>query len=171
MKKSVLTILLAVLSLAVYAQPQPQNMSEFPLDQDQKQSRYEQIQSAKIAFFTTELELSPKEAEEFWPIYNNFWKERERSYRKIQGNLKNIDKAISGEGKLSEAELKALMEKYITEFSTEGEIYKNFHAQFSRILPQEKVAKIYVTEEKFRVKMIHQLRRGSGPGGQGQNLR
>ena len=92
MKKSVLTIILVTLSLVTFAQPQPQNLSESTSGQEQKQSRYEQIQSAKIAFFTTELELSPKEAEEFWPIYNNFWKEREKSYRKIQGNLKNIGK-------------------------------------------------------------------------------
>lgn len=171
MKKSVLTIILVTLSLVTFAQPQPQNLSESTSGQEQKQSRYEQIQSAKIAFFTTELELSPKEAEDFWPIYNNFWKEREKSYRKIQGNLKNIGKAISGEEKLSDAELKSLMEKYISEFSNEGDIYKNYHAQFLRILPQEKVAKIYVAEEKFRVKMIHQLRRGQGPSGPGQNLR
>jgi hypothetical protein len=169
MKKTALTILFTALIFTAIAQPFPNAAPAN--EQEQRQSRYEQIQSAKIAFFTTELELTPKEAEEFWPIYNSFWKERERSYRKIQGNLKNIDQAISGEEKINEAELKSLMDRYIADFSNEGEIYKNYHTQFSRILPLSKVAKIYVTEEKFRVKMIHQLRRGQGGTGQGQNLR
>ena len=63
------------------------------------------------------------------------------------------------------------MDKYVSEFSSEGDIFKNFHSQFMRILPAEKVAKIYVTEEKFRIKMIHQLRRGQGGPGAPQNLR
>ena len=169
MKKIALAVLFSALYVLSLAQPQPL-LSPWSAGEDQ-QNRYEQIQSAKIAFFTTELELSPKEAEEFWPIYNNFWKEREKSYRRIQGNLKNIDKALSGESKISETELKTLMDKYVTEFSSEGDIFKNFHSQFMRILPAEKVAKIYVTEEKFRIKMIHQLRRGQGGPGAPQNLR
>ncbi|GAB1375040.1 MAG: hypothetical protein QMB82_09625 [Bacteroidales bacterium] len=169
MKKFALTVLFSAIYVLSLAQPQPL-LSPRPADGDQ-QNRYEQIQSAKIAFFTSELELSPKEAEEFWPIYNNFWKEREKSYRRIQGNLKNIEKALSGESKISETELKSLMDKYVSGFSSEGEIFKNFHSQFMKILPSEKVAKIYVTEEKFRVKMIHQLRRGHGGSGTTQNLR
>ena len=169
MKKFALTVLFSAIYVLSLAQPQPL-LSPRPANGDQ-QNRYEQIQSAKIAFFTSELELSPKEAEEFWPIYNNFWKEREKSYRRIQGNLKNIEKALSGESKISETELKSLMDKYVSGFSSEGEIFKNFHSQFMKILPSEKVAKIYVTEEKFRVKMIHQLRRGHGGSGTTQNLR
>lgn len=168
MKKTVLTILLATFAITAMAQPQPGTMS--PAEQE-RQSRYEQIQSAKIAFFTTELELTPKEAEEFWPVYNNFWKERERSYRRIQGNLKNIEKAVSGEEKINESEIRSLMDKYVAEFATEGDIYKNYYSLFSKILPPSKVAKIYVAEERFRVKMIHQLRRGPGGPGAGQNLR
>jgi hypothetical protein len=32
----------------------------------------DQIKALKVAFFTTELDLSTKEAEKFWAIYNTF---------------------------------------------------------------------------------------------------
>lgn len=128
------------------------------------QSRYEQVKSAKIAFFTTELELTPKEATEFWPVYNKFWKEREVAHRRIQSNLKNIGKALSGETKVSDADLKLMIENYVAGYNDDGVIQRNYLEEFYKILPVTKIAKLYKAEEDFRIRMIHQLRKGGGPG-------
>lgn len=178
--KQIITIIAAVfissLASAQITLSEPQERSNMPSERvhivvsrdnnQQGQSRYEQIQSAKIAFFTTELELTPKEAEDFWPVYNKYWKERETAYRKIQSNLKMITKAVTGETKVTDSELKVLTENYVEGFAAEGEIQKEYFAEFSKILPLRKVAKLYRAEEMFRVKMIHQLRKsgGQGPG-------
>ena len=61
MKKIALAVLFSALYVLSLAQPQPL-LSPWSAGEDQ-QNIYEQIQSAKIAFFTAELELSPKEAE------------------------------------------------------------------------------------------------------------
>jgi len=180
MKKIIILLTAILLYTSANAQmssSEPRERSNMPAERthimgsrdiNQKgQSRYEQIQSSKIAFFTTELELTPKEAEDFWPVYNKYWKERETAYRKIQSNLKMITKAVTGETKVTDFELKDLIENYVSGFSTEGEIQKAYFTEFSRILPLRKVAKLYRAEEMFRVKMIHQLRKGGGGSGPG----
>ena len=41
-----------------------------------QQFDYEKFKSQKIAFITEKLNLTPKEAQEFWPVYNEFEKQR-----------------------------------------------------------------------------------------------
>lgn len=135
-----------------------------PLMQNNGQSRYEQIQSAKIAFFTSELELTPKEAAEFWPVYNKLWKAREIAHRRIQISMRTMCKALSEDSKTSDSELKAMVENYVDGFNDDGLIQRDYLDQFYKILPIKKIAKLYKAEEDFRVRMIHQLRKGGGMG-------
>jgi hypothetical protein len=45
-----------------------------------QQYRYqmEKLKSQRIAFFTEKLELTPAEAEKFWPVYNAYSEEKEK---------------------------------------------------------------------------------------------
>ncbi len=135
-----------------------------PFMQNNGQSRYDQIQSAKIAFFTSELELTPKEAAEFWPVYNKLWRAREIAHRRIQGSMRTMCKALGEDSKTSDSELKAMIENYVTGFNDDGAIQRDYLDQFYKILPIRKIAKLYKAEEDFRVRMIHQLRSGGGQG-------
>ncbi|MEN6619112.1 MAG: hypothetical protein ABFC28_06400 [Rikenellaceae bacterium] len=166
MKKIIISIIAFCFAIGSYAQEFPQiNTQSSPQNNPQKEpSKYEQVQSVKIAFFTTELGLTPKEAEEFWPIYNKFWKEREVAHRKIQGSMKFMSKMLNGEKPFSDAELKKMLEIYVNSFAIEGVIQRKYYDEFSKVLSTEKVAKLYKAEEDFRIKMIHQLRKGGGPG-------
>ena len=40
--------------------------------QDPDDTRAEKIQSLKIAFITQKLQLTPDEAQKFWPVYNQY---------------------------------------------------------------------------------------------------
>lgn len=67
------------------------------------------VKSYKIAFFTERLDLSSKEAQAFWPIYNKHNKRYEdlkkNTWEPIKKDLKNIDN-------LSETEAQKLLEDY-----------------------------------------------------------
>ncbi|MFA6336214.1 MAG: hypothetical protein WCX48_11825 [Bacteroidales bacterium] len=154
MKKTILSIIVLCFVSGVYAQELFTNIPQ------KGNQRYEQVQSAKIAFFTTALELTPQEAEVFWPIYNNYWREREIAHKKIQGSLKVIGKLLNSEKPATESELKRMMEIYVNSFAIEGAIQRKYYDQFLKVLSVEKVAKLYKAEEDFRINMIHQLRGG-----------
>ncbi|MDP3437123.1 MAG: hypothetical protein Q8S04_07750 [Bacteroidales bacterium] len=155
MKK--LFILLITLSFAFsgFAQNEPQKK--------QKSHTYQQIQSAKIAFFTTEIQLTPKEAEAFWPLYNEYWREREMLMRRTQDAMRVITAYVKDGSPKTEPELVKLMGVYINNVTEEGFIHKVYYDKFFKILPVEKVARLYIAEEQFRMKMIRQFRVGSTP--------
>jgi len=154
MNKIIISIIALCFAFGAYAQEPEQSK------QQKETARYEQVQSAKIAFFTTAMSLTPQEAEAFWPIYNNFWKEREVAHRRIQGSMRAISRMLNGGKAPSDNDYKKLLEVYVSGFASEGVIQRKYYDEFLKVLSIEKVAKLYSAEEDFRMKMIHQLRGG-----------
>lgn len=120
--------------------------------------RWEEIESAKIAFFTTYIGITPEEAQTFWPIYNNYSKESRELHKATMMSLKAI-KDLSEKGKFSDVEMKKLIKEYLDNFEKEGEHNKLYIEEFYKILPVGKVAKIFLAEEEFRIKMIKMWRK------------
>ena len=44
--------------------------------QNEKDKKEALIYSQKIAFITEKLQISPEEAQKFWPLYNEYWKSK-----------------------------------------------------------------------------------------------
>ena len=112
MKRILFILTIALLPLSVYAQNDP--------GKQQRLQRIQQIQSAKIAFFTAEIQLTPKEAEEFWPLYNEYWKERDALMRKTQKAMLEIHASVKGGDVKQGPELVKLLESYISSSTEEG---------------------------------------------------
>ncbi len=125
----------------------------------------EEIQMQKIAFFTSELKLTPQEAEKFWPLYNELWEERDKARKETMSALKNLKAALEAEPEKGDSEIKRLSEIYLANYAMEAELINEYFNKFQKILPIKKAAKILYAEEKFRRMLIKQLRHpvpGSG---------
>ncbi len=58
----------------------------------------ERLEAARIAFITTRLDLSPEQAEKFWPIFNEFNEQREEKLKQIASlNPRSNTESISKE--------------------------------------------------------------------------
>jgi Spy/CpxP family protein refolding chaperone len=113
-----------------------------------------QIKTLKIAYITTELNLTSDEASKFWPIFNTF-EDKQRAIRKENMLLfKNKSQAEN----LSEREASNL----ITEMeSLETELYelkKKFISNLKDILPAVKIIKLKQAEDDFSRKLLQQYR-------------
>ena len=122
------------------------------------QEMREMIQAKKIAFFTEYLDLTPSEAEKFWPLYNSFWKQRMDAHKNAKIALKNLNKAVNSAEETPDATIKSLMEKYISLSKKEFEIMDDMFGKMNSILPVKKTAKLISAEEKFREQLIRQLK-------------
>ena len=136
----------ALLSISSYAQP--------------KGNWKERMMSEKIAFITIQLSLTPEEAQVFWPVYNQVEKEKDEAMFNVIKTYKEMNKAI--EEKKSEKEVAALLDKYLEAQKKMNEVENGIAAKYKAVLPVEKVAKLYIADEKFRRQQIRKLHDGEG---------
>ena len=118
----------------------------------------EKMRAEKIAFLTLEVGLTPEEAQVFWPVYNQIETEKDKSMFAMIRAYKEMSKAI--EEKKSDKEVSALLDKYLEAQKKLNDIENGIAARYKAVLPVEKVAKLYVAEEKFRRQQIRKLHHG-----------
>lgn len=151
--KQILSVAACLLmAVSLFAQPQGGRPSE-----EQRKKEFERIQAEKIAFITQELDLTPEEAQVFWPVYNQCWKEL------LAANKKKMDafgefRGDKAEG-LSDAELEKKLNAYIQANKASSQVMADWYPKFKQVLPLQKVAKLYQAEEAFQQRMINNLRK------------
>ena len=156
MKNFAIMAVLALLSFSnIQAQPK------------QKCNWQEKMMSEKIAFITMELQLTPEEAQVFWPVYNQINQKNKEAQKAMNKAYRAMVKAME-EGSVSDKELNALLDDYLAAKQAHKEAGKGDADQYRKVLPAKKVAKLYVAEENFRRQHIRNFKGGhKGPGGAG----
>jgi hypothetical protein len=119
--------------------------------------KMKQIESQKIAFITNELNLSPEEAQGFWPVYNQYTKAR-RQYRESRhDNIKNIDLES-----ISEEDAKSSVEFHLKSEEARLEIETKFLNKFIKIIGYKRIISLLVAEEKFKKELLLRIRKRKG---------
>lgn len=118
---------------------------------------FEKIKAEKISFFTDKLNLTPAEAQAFWPVYNEFEKKRFDIQRQIHEFEHMPDEKFNS---LSDSEIEKMTTGYIGSFEKEAMLLKDYNKQFLKILPKKKVLLMYRTENQFRGHLIREYKRG-----------
>ena len=149
--------LLLIFSLSILAQ-KPYNY----------QRKMEKYRSIKIAYFTDNLELTPNEAEIFWPLYNKYDQQKEE----IRRERRKKSKEFSQQGDLfTEQEAEEIIDNHIEMRQKEMELDMEFHKELKAVLPAKKIMKFYITEVQFREYMLRRIREdhGNEVPGRGRN--
>lgn len=142
-----ITLLLLFLSIASYSQP-----GKF---KEKMQQKKEQVKSMKIAYITTELNLTPDEAAKFWPLYNDF-EEKQREIR--QDKIKNYMDRSQSSDKLTEKEASTLINQMETAEEELHQLRKKFITNLKGVLPATKILKLKKAEDEFSKKLLQQYR-------------
>lgn len=147
MKSALLSLFLLVFTCAIsFAQP--------PEDLNNKEKR-EQIQAQKIAFISTQLDLTPDEAQKFWPIYNRYEAEIEVVRKERRGYMRELrkDEALSDERGYE------LTQKIFETEKKEADIRLTYLKEFSVVLGKKKATMVFMAEEKFKRELLDQLKK------------
>jgi hypothetical protein len=118
---------------------------------------FEKIKAEKISFFTSKLDLTPSEAQAFWPVYNEFEKKRFEIMQLKHDFERMPDEKVTN---ISSSEIEKMTNNYIGAFEKEAQLLKEYNKQFLKILPRKKVLIMYRTENEFREHLIREYRRG-----------
>lgn len=147
--KKIFTFIIMVAAFCTVAIAQPQQ----PRPQGDVHDWGTRMRTEKIGFLTSEMGLTPEEAQAFWPVYNKAEKEKAeamattfKAYGEIQEAIKN------GNG-----DFEKLLDAYLDAAKKSNEIDIKFVKEYKKVLPAEKVAKLFAAEERFRREQINKL--------------
>jgi hypothetical protein len=132
----------------------------------------EKLDAYKVAFFTKRLNLTPQEAEKFWPVYNEFQNKRNAVQLERAGISRNVN---LNELNMSEKELVDAADKLISLEVQEANLALEYHKKFKEILSPVKVVRLYQAENQYRMQLLQELRQNQelrnnvrrGPGSDG----
>jgi hypothetical protein len=96
------------------------------------EKKQQDIEALKVAFISRELDLTPEEAQKFWPVYNQYANE-------LRGVVKDDQDVLETEEKVLN-------------------IRKKYKDQFSKVLGTNRVNKMFNAEGRFRQLLIKSIR-------------
>jgi len=117
----------------------------------------ERVQSAKIAFITNKLNLSPKQAEQFWPLFNEF----ETKRKELRASKRESSEASPSE--FSDLQAKEEIKKLLQAKQQEVDLEKEYVDKFMKAITPKQVYTLLQSEKEFTrmlVKRLQEKRKG-----------
>ena len=133
---------------------------DIPQTQDPKVR--DKIDAARVAYITDQLQLTPQEAEKFWPVYREFAQKRKEIRQQLRDGRKSPDPAKTDQ-ELVDQQFKVKQQELDLEKDYSGRLLKVISAQKLRTLPQ--------AERRFRQMILDQIQRRQLQRERQQNLR
>lgn len=115
----------------------------------------EKIEAAKVAFITEKIELTPDQARQFWPIYNEFSDKKTEIRRQLK-QLKTEGQGLSA----SDEQLKADLAKYFELRQREQELEKDYYNRFGKVITIRQVVALINAERQFTLMLVKRLEEG-----------
>jgi len=120
----------------------------------------DKLNAYKIGFFTKKLNLTSTEAEKFWPIYNEYQREKNIIQKSKISLIRNFNQ---NESALDDKEMTEIGDKLIGYIVEESSLSVSFHKQLKEVLPSPKVIRFYQAENQYKVQLLNELQSGNRP--------
>lgn len=147
MKKIGLLFIVFCLASALYAQPD-------------RAALIEKVEARKVAYLSDKLDLSPREAQTFWPLYNAY-----------QDELRDLGGPGEREQLFEDGQLDAdlLLDKMLLREEKELEIRRKYAMEFKEAVGARKTVTLFRSERQFKEEMLREFkrRRMKNPPGRG----
>lgn len=124
----------------------------FSMFSQKNEDKSERIKTLKVAFITERLDLTEKEAQQFWPIYNAFDLEEDMLRKTAHEKRKLIKNDIT------EVEANIILEDLV---KFEGERHKmklDYIESLHKVISAKKIILLKLAEEDFRRKMFEEYK-------------
>lgn len=113
-----------------------------------------QYHSQKVAYLTTEMDLSPEESAAFWPLYNAHDKEMGR----LKDDIKEYRNKLSMKGEdLTEEEALEALNNYQDKMGEMHQLQVDYQNKYLEVIPATKVILMLKAEKEFRRDLLRKL--------------
>ena len=132
-----------------------------PMFAQEVDERNEKMQALKVAFITEKINLNSKEAQVFWPVYNECQDKKD----KINAQRRSTREYYrQNEASLSDKEIEEILNKLVGFEQQEINLFVEYNNKYKQLLPVKKVMDLYIAENQFKAWIINKLR-GTAPLG------
>jgi len=107
------------------------------------------LRAIRAEVYTRVLNLTSEEAQNFWPIFNEYVENKE-----------NLQKQLKPEGEIdgmSDGEVEEYVKKYFEVRQKEFDLEKDLVQKLRKVLPLRKIAKLPKAEREFRETLLKRL--------------
>ena len=118
----------------------------------QDEAARQKIESARIALITERLELTPDQAEKFWPIYREYQEkmnELRQEFQQARGNVRRQD--------LTEEESQRLLELGMKMKEQQLGMEKAYSERLTQIITNRQLLALRKAEDDFRRMLLERL--------------
>ncbi|MFA6260731.1 MAG: Spy/CpxP family protein refolding chaperone [Bacteroidia bacterium] len=116
--------------------------------------RQQQIESYRIAFITEKLNLTPKEAAAFWPVYNEYEDQIKAMRMKDRDRVRNFREKASP----TEQDADKFINEHLTFRQQEIELTRKYMVEFRKVLPSNKAAILLTLEQEFKMQLLRRIK-------------
>jgi hypothetical protein len=110
----------------------------------------DKIKAAEVAYLSQQLNLTPEEAQKFWPLYNNYTREVELLIAERRRNRQTDKKDDNAAREALDREMN-IEQKLL-------DVRKRYNQEFLKALPARKAGQVFKAEREFRGQLIRQLK-------------
>jgi hypothetical protein len=111
------------------------------------------IESARIALITERLELTPEQAEKFWPLYREYMERRED----LRKELLSAKSEIRKDEEMTDEESKKLVDKALKLKERKVALDRDYSDKFNRVITARQLIALRNAEDDFRQMLLERL--------------
>ncbi len=113
------------------------------------QNAKNKLQAQRVAFITQRLNLTPEEAQQFWPVFNQYT-EKLQQIRTAVKEEKTVDE-------LSDTDTEKMILSEFDRESRELDLKKDLYQKLRKIISVKKIAKLHRAERDFKGMLIEKI--------------
>lgn len=114
----------------------------------------EKVEARRVAFISNKLNLTPTEAQIFWPLFNEY-QDKIKALNQTYGGM--TDLAL-----LSDAEVASFIDKHLEKEEQYLKLKKAYFNNLKKVLPIRKVAMLPRVEKRFKEWIVEQIKERRG---------
>jgi len=118
---------------------------------EDREAQHKRIKALKVAFITQELELTDKLAQQFWPIYNEYERQKRALHEREHIELEEMNC-------YNEVQAEEILNEFLAVENEEYKIKKQLFKDLKQIISAKDIIKLHKLEDEFHKKLIREYR-------------
>lgn len=114
------------------------------------------INLLKISFITEQIELSPEEAQQFWPVYNKYNDKIHGARQELERGIQREIKQAGGIDNLSDEQSDEIMQRSIALEETISSNKIALNKELRTVISSKKILKLHMAEREFNRRMLQE---------------